>query len=46
MLDVKGFQMAGAYWAIQGVPRRDTAFSCSSSFRITATSAAFLALPR
>ena len=46
VLDVKGFQMAGTYWAIQGVSRRATAFTCSSSLRITATSAAFLALPR
>lgn len=39
-------QAARAYSAIQGVPRRATAFSCSSSFRITATRAPFLALPR
>ena len=42
VLDVKGFQMAGAYSAIQGV----TAFSCSSSLRITPTKSPFLALPR
>ena len=42
----KDFQAPGAYSPTQGAPRRAMAFSCSSSFRITATSATFFALPR
>ena len=42
----RDFQAEGAYSATQGLPRRATAFTCSSNFRITATNAAFLAFPR
>ena len=40
------FQGAVALEGCQGVPRRATAWSCSSSLRITATRATFPALPR
>ena len=43
---VKGFSGCGGVFGHLGVPRRATALTCSNSFRITATSAAFLALPR
>ena len=46
MLDVKDFQGLGVYSGTQGWPRRATAFSCCNSWRITTTSAIFLALPR
>ena len=46
MLEVKGFQAVVVYSATHGVPRRAMAFSCVTSFRITATRATFFALPR
>ena len=46
VLKVKGYQVVWAQFSTQGVPRRATACSCSSSFRISATRAALPGLPR
>ncbi len=46
VLDVKGFQVPGAYSSVQGVPRCATECSCNSSLRITATNATFPGFPR